>query len=104
MTELYIFLQVETSSGVSFFVPMILVLLVFYFFMIRPQINKHKEEEKFQSGIKKGDKVITIGGIHGKVNGMKDNEVILEISNNTKIIVNKNALSSEKSLQDAPKK
>jgi len=104
MTELYIFLQAEPSSGVSFFLPMILILLVFYFFMIRPQINKRKEEEKFQSGLKKGDKVITIGGIHGKVNGMKDNEVILEISNNTKIIVNKNALSSEKSLQDAPKK
>ena len=54
MTQLHIFLQVSPASeGVSFFLPMILILFVFYFFMIRPQINKQKEEGKFQSNIKK---------------------------------------------------
>jgi len=98
MLELHLFLQTEASNTVSFFLPMILILLVFYFFMIRPQINKHKEEEKFQANIKKGDKIITIGGIHGKVFGLKDDKLILEISDNTKITIEKNAISREKSM------
>ena len=97
--NLYIFLQNEPASGVSFFIPMLLILLVVYFFMIRPQINRHKEDEKFQSGLKKGDKIITIGGIHGKVNGIKEDKVIIEIGENTKITINKNAISRDNSTE-----
>lgn len=97
--NLYIFLQNEPASGVSFFLPMLLILLVVYFFMIRPQINRHKEDEKFQSGLKKGDKIITIGGIHGKVNGIKEDKVIIEIGENTKITINKNAISRDNSTE-----
>lgn len=104
MSELHIILQSESSNSVSFFLPMLLILLVFYFFMIRPQINKHREEEKFQSEIKKGDSIITIGGIHGKVHGIKDNKIILEISNNVKVTINKNAISREKSIDYMSKK
>ena len=97
--NLYIFLQNEPASGVSFFLPMLLILLVVYFFMIRPQINRHKQDEKFQSGLKKGDKVITIGGIHGKVNGIKEDQLIIEISEKTKITINKNAISRDNSTE-----
>jgi len=93
--KLCIFLQNEPTGGVSFFLPMLLILLVVYFFMIRPQINRHKEDEKFQSGLKKGDRIITIGGIHGRVNGIKEDKVIVEISENTKITINKNAVSRD---------
>jgi len=97
--NLYILLQNEPASGVSFFLPMLLILLVVYFFMIRPQINRHKEDEKFQSGLQKGDKVITIGGIHGKVHGIKDDKLIIEISEKTKITINKNAISRDNSME-----
>ena len=98
MIELHILLQANPNTeGVSFFLPMILILFVFYFFMIRPQINRQKEEEKFQSNIKKGDKIVTSGGIHGKINGIKEGEIILEINNTTKITIDKDAISREKS-------
>ena len=93
--KLSVLLQSAPTGGVSFFLPMLLILLVVYFFMIRPQINRHKEDEKFQSGLKKGDKIITIGGIHGKVNGIKEDKVIIEISENIKITINKNAISRD---------
>ena len=99
MIELSIFLQNEPNSGISFFIPMLLILLVVYFFMIRPQINRHKEDEKFQSGLQKGDKIITIGGIHGKVYSIKDNKITIEISENTKITINKNAISRDNSIE-----
>ena len=99
MIKLSIFLQNAPTSGVSFFLPMLLILLVVYFFMIRPQINRHKEDEKFQSGLKKGDKIITIGGIHGKVNGIKEDKVIVEISETTKITINKNAISRDNTIE-----
>ena len=98
MTQLHIFLQASPASeGVSFFLPMILILFVFYFFMIRPQINKQKEENKFRSEIKKGDKIVTIGGLHGKVNNVKENVIILEIGENQRITVDINSISREKS-------
>tara|TARA_B100000427_G_scaffold282190_1_gene253796 strand:+ start:2260 stop:2574 length:315 start_codon:yes stop_codon:yes gene_type:complete len=93
--KLSVLLQNAPNGGVSFFLPMLLILLVVYFFMIRPQINRHKEDEKFQSGLKKGDKIITIGGIHGKVHGVKEDKVIIEISENIKITINKNAVSRD---------
>ena len=72
--------------------------------MIRPQINKQKQEESFQSKLKKGDKIITIGGIHGKINGLKEGKVILEINDSTKITIDRQAISREKSTQIAEKK
>ena len=75
MNTLIIVLQAP-ASGLSSFLPIILIIFVFYFFMIRPQINKQKEEEQFRSELKKGDKVITIGGIHGKVSAIKEQKII----------------------------
>ena len=55
-----------------------LIFVVMYFFMIRPQVKKQKKENKFRSMLKKGDSIITIGGIHGKVIEVKENSVIIE--------------------------
>ena len=95
---LIILLQAPTGSGLMSFLPILLIIFVFYFFMIRPQVNRQKEEDKFRSEIKKGDKIVTIGGIHGKVNNVKESKVILEISDNNKITVDINAISKEKSI------
>ena len=60
--------------------------------MIRPQSKKQKELQKFRDSLKEGDRVITIGGIHGKVAQIKDNAVILEVANNVKMKFDKSAI------------
>ena len=91
---LSILLQVSTNNGIMNFMPLILIVLIMYFFMIRPQIKKHKEEAKFRSEIKKGDKVLTIGGIHGKVLEVHDDTLLLKAEGGTsKFKVNKNAIA-----------
>ena len=67
--------------------------------MIRPQIKKQKEDNLFKSSIKKGDKVVTIGGIHGKVNLVKDSKVVLEISDKIRITVETDSISRDKSIK-----
>jgi len=92
-------LQLEPNNigGAASFLPIILIVFVFYFFMIRPQINRQRDDEKFRSEMKKGDKVVTIGGIHGKINQIKESKIILEISENTRISIEKNCVSRDKS-------
>jgi len=100
MYSLIIFLEAEPSGwlgSLTGMLPIILIIFVFYFFMIRPQMKRQKDEQKFQSDIKKGDKVVTIGGIHGKIHGIKETKIILEISENTKITIDKHAISKDKS-------
>jgi len=74
------------------FLPMILIIAVFYFFMIRPQMKKQKEVVAFRNSLAKGDKVVTTGGIYGKILELKDNYVLLQIDDNVKIRVDKSAL------------
>ena len=69
-----------------------LIFLVMYFFMIRPQVKKQKKEKKFRSELKKGDSVITIGGIHGKITEVKENTVIIE-NYGVKMKIEKSAIS-----------
>ena len=64
---LIILLQATDVGGIMNFMPLILIVVIMYFFMIRPQVKKQKAEAKYRSEIKKGDKILTIGGIHGKV-------------------------------------
>ena len=73
------------------------IILIFYFFMIRPQQKKQKDHKKFVEDIKKGDSVITIGGIHGKVVSVEDALVVLDIDKGTKITLEKSAISLEQS-------
>ena len=79
------------------FLPLILIGIVFYFFMIRPQTKKMKDQRNFIEGIKKGDKVVTIGGIHGKIAEINDDTYILEIENGVKMKIDKVSVSLEAS-------
>jgi len=79
------------------FLPMILIIAVFYFFMIRPQMKKQKEVAAFRNSLQKGDKVVTTGGIYGKILELKDNYVLLLIDENVKIRVDKSALVKDMS-------
>ena len=69
-----------------------LMFFVFYFFMIRPQMKKQKELKKFRDGLAKGDHVVSIGGIHGKVLELTDTTVLIE-SEKTKIRLDKSAVN-----------
>lgn len=75
------------------------ILLVFYFFMIRPQQKKQKDQKKFIGAIKKGDQVVTLGGIHGKIAAIEENTVTLEVDRGARIKMEKSAISFESSKQ-----
>jgi preprotein translocase subunit YajC len=74
-------------------IPLILVVVVFYFFMIRPQTKKQKELKKFRESLQTGDKVVTIGGIHGKILEVAESTVLIS-SEGTKIRLEKSAIAS----------
>lgn len=72
--------------------PLLLVFVVFYFFMIRPQMKKQKEMTSYRSSLKRGDKVVTTGGIYGRVQEVKDNHILMDVGGDVKLKVDKNAL------------
>lgn len=74
-----------------------LILVVFYFFMIRPQMKKAKDTKKFRENLKKGDQIITIGGIHGKIVEIKDTTFIIEVEGNNRLKIEKSAVSMDNS-------
>lgn len=79
-------------------VPLLLIGVVFYFFMIRPQMKKAKDQKKYREGMSKGDKVVTVGGVHGKILEMDDTTVVLEMIDKNRIKVEKSAISMESSM------
>lgn len=85
-------IQQNEGNPLIFFV---LVFAVFWFFMIRPQVKKQKQERKFRQELKKGNKVVTNGGIFGKVSEISEATVVLEIAEGVKIKVDKNAIVSD---------
>jgi preprotein translocase subunit YajC len=80
------------AQGMQSLVMLGLMVLVFYFFMIRPQMKKQKELKKFRENLKPGDKVVTIGGIHGKILEIADSTILIQ-SEGTKIRFEKSAVS-----------
>ena len=94
----YLFLMAQPagstggSNPLVTFLPLILVFVVFYFFMIRPQMRKQKEMTNYRNSLKKGDKVVTTGGIYGRVIEVKDNYVMMEVGGDVKLKVDKSAL------------
>ena len=70
-----------------------MIFAVMYFFMIRPQIKKQKKEREYRSALKKGDKVVTIGGIHGKISDIKEDTFIVEIMGGNTLKIEKTAVS-----------
>jgi preprotein translocase subunit YajC len=90
-----VFLQQQpaaTGGSWSFLIMMGLIFVVMYFFMIRPQQKKQKELVKFRSGLQKGDKVITAGGIYGVIAEVKEQYVLIEVDNNVKLRVDKSSI------------
>ena len=85
----------EGEGGIMSFLPLILIIIVFYFFMIRPQLKKQKEQRKFRDSLAKGDKVVTIGGLHGKIIEVKDTTVLLDVTKGISLKVEKSAISSD---------
>ncbi|MDR1218685.1 MAG: preprotein translocase subunit YajC [Treponema sp.] len=76
------------------FVPFILIIGIFYFLIIRPQNKKQKETQKMLGALKKGDKIVTIGGIHGTIQKIKEASVIVRVDENTKMEFSRSAVSS----------
>jgi preprotein translocase subunit YajC len=92
-----ILLQAPAANPIMQFLPIVLIIVVFYFFMIRPQMKKAKDQKKFVDELKKGDKVVTTAGIHGKIADMNDTTFVLEVEGGTKIRFDKAAVSLDAS-------
>lgn len=79
----------------SFLIMMLLIFVVMYIFMIRPQQKKQKEIAKFRDNLKKGDKIVTVGGIYGVVAEVKENHLLVEVHNGVKIKVDKTCVVND---------
>lgn len=89
-----ILLQADAAGGGwSGMLMIIAMIAIFYFFMIRPQQKRQKEEKKFRDALTKGQNVVTIGGLHGKIAEVKETTVLLEVSHDVKIEVEKTAIA-----------
>ena len=89
---LFVKLQQQQANPLMTFLPLVLIIVVFYFFMIRPQMKRQKELRKFQESLSKGDKVIIAGGIFGKITEVKEEYVVVEIDENAKVKVIKSSV------------
>lgn len=87
------------GGGIMSFLPIILIMAVFYLFMIRPQMKKSKQQKKFREEIGKGDKVVTIGGVHGKIIEVEETTFIIENYDKTQSRIEKSAISMETTMQ-----
>lgn len=80
------------GGGFSSIIMIVLLILVFWLFMIRPQQKRQKEIKKFREGLNKGDKIVTAGGIYGKITDVNDNSFVVEIAPSVKITVDKGSV------------
>jgi preprotein translocase subunit YajC len=86
------------------FLPLIAIVAIFYFLILRPQNKKQKETQKMLSALKKGDRVVTIGGIHGTIQTVRESTVIIRVDDNTKVEFSRSAVSSVESQAKEEKK
>jgi preprotein translocase subunit YajC len=96
--------EAPKGGGSMTLIFILLIFVIFYFFMIRPQQKKQKQVEEFRSKLAKGDKVTTIGGIHGKIREIKESTFVIEIANDVCIEVEKAAISVDEGQMKNPKK
>ncbi|MBX2979202.1 MAG: preprotein translocase subunit YajC [Flavobacteriales bacterium] len=99
MTTALFPLQAAEQNPMSFWIMMGLLMVVFYFFMIRPQQKKAKDAKKFRESLQKGAKVVTIGGLHGKVAEVNESTVLLEVDGNVKLRFEKSAIAMDNTMQ-----
>jgi preprotein translocase subunit YajC len=83
------------ENGWYSFLPLLLIIVVFYFFFIRPQMKRSKDQKKFKESLQKGQKVITIGGIHGRIVEIQDTTVTIEVDTNIRLRVEKSAVAMD---------
>ena len=94
------FLQATTgndNSGMINIIFLLVIFVIFYFFMVRPQNKKRKELQNMRENLKKGQSIVTIGGIHGKISDVHESTVTLIVDSNTKIKVDKSSVSMDSS-------
>jgi preprotein translocase subunit YajC len=110
MNKLSILLQIpaetaESGQGMMTQIMMFgAIFLVFYLFMIRPQMKKQKEAKKFKESLVNGTKVVTIGGVHGKIMEVKDDTVIIEVEGGNRLKLEKAAIAKEFAVEELAKK
>lgn len=93
MNLLNVFLvEAQQQNGWMSILMMVLIFVVFYFFMIRPQTKKQKEIQKQRNAMKAGDRVVTAGGIYGKIKEVAETTVLIEVADNVRIKVDKNSV------------
>lgn len=100
MNILFTLLQAQTApqgGQASFWIMIILMFVVMWFFMIRPQRKQQKELEKFRNELKKGDKVITAGGIYGTISEIDERTVLIKVDGDVKLKVDKNSIVRDSS-------
>jgi len=83
----------QAPSSLPSLLPLVLILAVFYFILIRPQKKQMKQQQAMINSLKKGDDIVTSGGVHGKVSALKGKEIELEIAPNTRILLSKQAVA-----------
>lgn len=83
------------GGGYSSLIFLLVLIVIFYLFFIRPQVKKTKDQKNFQQGIAKGDKVITVGGIHGKVIELHETSITIDTGNGGKLTVERSAISMD---------
>lgn len=84
----------QDANPLVTFLPLILIFVVFYFFIIRPQKKKEDTRKKMIEAVKKGDKIVTIGGVHGTVTQVDDSSVLVQADTSTKLRIDKNAIAN----------
>ncbi len=87
------------SGGFGSLIFLLLIIVIFYFFFIRPQVKKSKEQKKFRENLKKGDKIITIGGIHGKIIEVQETTFTIEVEGNMRLKIEKSAVAMDAASQ-----
>lgn len=93
------------AQGFSAFVPLILIFVIFYFLLMRPQQKKAKQQREFLNNLKAGDMIVTAGGLHGKIIGLTDKIVTLEIADRVQVKVSRSQVSGTSEIKPSePKK
>jgi preprotein translocase subunit YajC len=82
------------AGGIGFFVPLVLIFIIMYFVLLRPQKKRQQEQQKLIASLKTGDRVVTSAGIHGLISNVKETTVMLKVADNVKIEMEKSAITN----------
>jgi preprotein translocase subunit YajC len=94
--------QKSGGSGLMMILPLVLMFAIFYFLLIRPQQKKTKAHREMLTKLKRGDRVVTTGGLHGRITGLDDQVVVMEISEKVRVKVNRGAVAGVAQVSAAP--